>query len=385
MVMKKYLFVFLVVNITQAVSVWAQPALTDSHATAAASNLYAGLHRIAEKGCLFGHQDDLAYGVNWRYQPGRSDVKDACGDYPAVYGYDLGGIENEGAERNLDGVPFKKIRQFIREGFERGGVITLSWHLNNPVFAGKSAWDTTRGTVEALLPGASHHQQFKEWLDRVADYVSSLKASNGTPIPVLFRPFHELTGNWFWWGKNNCSADAFKTLYRFVVYYLREVKQLHQLVLVYNTSDNFSTADEFLERYPGDDVVDLISFDSYQYGDSTANAWYRDKLIHLFTILAPVGKAHQKPIALAETGFETIPSSNWWTTVVLPAVTCQPVSYVLVWRNHGLASWNNKMHYYAPYTGHPSVPDFIQFYQHKKTLFEKDAAAEKLYQHVIIQ
>ena len=67
--------------------------------------------------------------------PGRSDIRDITGEYPAVYGFDLGRIEL-GWKVNLDSVPFDKTRQYIQEAYERGGIITLSWHLNNPLTGG---------------------------------------------------------------------------------------------------------------------------------------------------------------------------------------------------------------------------------------------------------
>src|SRR5690348_6200595 len=93
----------------------------DKNASAETVNLYNNLKKLSQKGFMFGHQDDLAYGVNWRYENGRSDVKEVTGDYPAVYGWELGGLEAN-AEKNIDGVPFKKMRQFIKDGYDRGGV-----------------------------------------------------------------------------------------------------------------------------------------------------------------------------------------------------------------------------------------------------------------------
>jgi mannan endo-1,4-beta-mannosidase len=83
----------------------------DPKATRQTIALNSNLKKLAAKGFMFGHQDDLAYGVNWRYENGRSDVKEVAGDYPAVYGWELGGLEAD-EEKNLDGVPFKMMRQF---------------------------------------------------------------------------------------------------------------------------------------------------------------------------------------------------------------------------------------------------------------------------------
>src|SRR4051812_44133297 len=58
----------------------------DKMATRETVNLYRNLKRVLNKGIMFGHQDDLAYGVGWKYIPGKSDVKEVTGDYPAVYG-----------------------------------------------------------------------------------------------------------------------------------------------------------------------------------------------------------------------------------------------------------------------------------------------------------
>ena len=79
-------------------------SLSDKNATPETENLYQNLILLQEKGFLFGHQDDLAYGVKWRYEEGRSDIKDVTGDYPALYGWDLGGIEHQ-KSNNIDGVP----------------------------------------------------------------------------------------------------------------------------------------------------------------------------------------------------------------------------------------------------------------------------------------
>jgi mannan endo-1,4-beta-mannosidase len=198
--------------------------------------LYKNLKKLAAKGFMFGHQDDLAYGVNWRYETGRSDVKEVAGDYPAVYGWELGGLE-AAQDKNIDGVPFTKMRQYIKEGYERGGVITISWHARSPYGAEKGAWDTTHGTVASILPGGNNHQLYKTWLDELAKFFQSLKGSKGEAIPVLFRPYHELTGNWFWWCRNACNPEEFKILWRFTQNYLREEKKVHNLLYIYNTAE----------------------------------------------------------------------------------------------------------------------------------------------------
>src|SRR6267143_1204152 len=100
----------------------------DPGATAETRALFVNLRRLAGKAVLFGHQDDLAYGVHWFNQPGRSDVKETAGSYPAVYGWDVGGLEGD-AGPSLDAVGFERQRGWITEGYRRRGVVTLSWHM----------------------------------------------------------------------------------------------------------------------------------------------------------------------------------------------------------------------------------------------------------------
>lgn len=351
-------------------------SLSDKNATPETVNLYQNLILLQEKGFLFGHQDDLAYGVKWRYEEGRSDIKDVTGDYPALYGWDLGGIEHQ-KSNNIDGVPFKKMKNWIKEIYDRGGVSTISWHMDNPLTM-KNSWDTTPGSLRSILPNGEKHQLYLSWLDQAAQFLGNLKGSDGKKIPILYRPFHELTGNWFWWCKNNASAQEFKEIWRFTIHYLRETKKLNNLIIVYNTAD-FKSKEEFLEYYPGDDVVDVLSFDKYQYTNPVTDSSFITEVQNQLKIMNEVAVEHQKPMAIAETGYEQIPYENWWTKTLTEAIGNYKISFVLLWRNHGWQEQEKKMHYYAPYKGQLSEKDFIEFYNSPKTFFQKDITQENIY------
>ena len=103
-----------------------------------AEKLIARLQKLHQKGYMYGHQDDPFYGITWEWNTDRSDTKELVGDYPAVMGFDLGGIEM-GDEKNLDSVPFNRIREEIINHYYRGGIITISWHPRNPL-TGSTAW-----------------------------------------------------------------------------------------------------------------------------------------------------------------------------------------------------------------------------------------------------
>ena len=351
-------------------------SLSDKNATPETENLYQNLILLQEKGFLFGHQDDLAYGVKWRYEEGRSDIKDVTGDYPALYGWDLGGIEHQ-KSNNIDGVPFKKMKNWIKEIYDRGGVSTISWHMDNPLTM-RNSWDTTSGSLRSILPNGEKHQLYLSWLDEAAQFLGNLKGSDGKKIPILYRPFHELTGNWFWWCKNNATPEEFKEIWRFTIHYLRETKKLNNLIIVYNTAD-FKSKEEFLEYYPGDDVVDVLSFDKYQYTNPITDSSFITEMQNQLKIMNEVAVEHQKPMAIAETGYEQIPYENWWTKTLTEAIGNYKISFVLLWRNHGWQEQEKKMHYYAPYKGQLSEKDFIEFYNSPKTFFQKDITQENIY------
>ena len=353
---------------TKATTIDTNLSLSDKKATIETVTLYNKLQKLTQKGYLFGHQDDLAYGVKWKYEDGRSDIKDVVGDYPGVYGWDIAGLEKDDIN-NIDGVPFDKMKQYIKEANERGGISTVSWHFDNPA-TGKNAWDNTTNSLKTVLPGGENHQKFTSWLDKASNFFLSLKDKKGKNIPILFRPYHELTGGWFWWGKGNCTPEEFKTLWKFTFDYLQK-KGVHNLIYVYNTS-SFKSEEEFLTNYPGADYADIISFDSYQNNDDKDGKKFIQEVQNQFKIINKIGLEQNKPIALAEAGYEAIPDPKWWTNVLDKAIGDYKISYVLLWRNHGWQEKEQKMHYYAPYSGQISEKDFIDFYNLDKTLFEKD-------------
>jgi len=358
-------------------SCMAQAVLNDKQATAQTTRLYRNMQKLLQKGYMFGHQDDLAYGVGWKYEAGRSDVKDVTGDYPALYGFELGRLEL-GQAANLDGVPFDSMRQYIKDIYQRGGAITLSWHFNNPL-TGKTAWDAPPpGTVAAILDSPATHQVYTQWLDKGAEFLASLTGKKGEPIPIIFRIFHELNGSWFWWGGKNCTPGDIKRLYQFTETYLRDVKHLHNLIYAFNT-DRFSGPDEYLERYPGNDYVDIIGFDIYQRkGGVDGNRQFIQELDKSLTTLVDIAQQNNKLAALTEFGYNGLPDSSWWTNVFAKGIGTHKISYVMGWRNAGIKD-DQHFEYYVPYKGQISANDFVRFSQLPQTLFQKEVTKVHLY------
>jgi len=121
--------------------------------------------------------------------------------------------------------------------------------------------------VSTLLPNSSNHDVYRRYLDRFARFATSLRAGfwtwigGGHPVPIIFRPFHEMSGSWFWWGGENTTPEAYKRLWRFTVEYLRDEKDLHNLLYAY--SPDRSSREGYLRYYPGDAYVDVLGYDDY--------------------------------------------------------------------------------------------------------------------------
>ncbi|UEG51984.1 glycoside hydrolase family 26 protein [Mucilaginibacter daejeonensis] len=319
---------------------------SDPQATTETRWLYSSLNRLLGAGVLFGHHDDTAYGVGWKFKDS-SDVQKVTGNYPALYGWDLSGIELDSLW-DINQIPFTLQTKLVREAYERGGVNTFCWHMNNPVTL-KTSWDTSRILLKQLLPGGDHHEVYVTWLDRAAKYLGSLKGSAGESIPILFRPFHEFTGNWFWWGVDNSEPADLIALWRFTVDHLRKERNLHNLIMVYSAAD-FYSEDELLERYPGDEYVDVMGFDRYSFDTTSV---YKVNMKQQLELLTEAAATHHKLACIAETGYQGIPQADWWTTTLLPILKQyqEKVSYLMIWRNNG------PEHYYIPFPGHAAAND----------------------------
>ncbi len=350
--------------------------LAESGRTQRTENLLANLRKISANGYLIGHQDDPVYGVGWVGDSCRSDVKSVCGDFPAVIGFDLGHLEL-GDSVNLDGVPFDRMRDEIIRHFDRGGMVTLSWHLDNPLTGG-SAWvkpdsltDQEKQTVASVLEGGECHEKFLGWLDTLASFLNSLETPYGVKVPVLLRPWHEHTGSWFWWGQNLCTTEQYKALWKLTVDQLKQ-RGVNNVLYAYSPGTEFNgDAAKYLERWPGDEIVDVIGFDSYctnNAEDTVAINNYASSLDLNLKALCDIAKQHNVVPALTETGMESLGKADWWTSTLMPVLNKYPIAYVLLWRN----AHNKPGHFYMPYPGQKTVSDFVKFYNDKRTLFVKD-------------
>ena len=340
---------------------------------AAMSELTQELHdkllNVKGKGFFFGMHDATGYGVGWNNDNDRCDIESVTGDYPAFAGWGA----DYGITQIARGEGFEDARYKIKLFHDLGGFNTLEWHAQNP-YGGNYSWenysDQTKSVVKAILPNGEKHQAFLTQLDNLAAFFNTLIDDDGKKIPVIFRPWHEHTGDWFWWGKGNCSEADYITLWQFTVNYLFDEKEVNNLLYAYSP-DKIDSREEYLYGYPGDEYIDVLGLDNY--GDLRQHATNMPRFVNMLEIVVSIANEKNKPAALTETGSftedgqATMPENDWFTQKLLKGImfndTTRQISYAMVWRNQSTS------HFHAPYPGHPSVPDFLEFYNDPYTLF----------------
>lgn len=355
--------------------------LVDGQATEETRNLYQNLMHYASESVMFGHQNTFDYGVYWRHQELeerelRSDVKDVAGSYPAIYGWDVSSFERPEYDEGEREEMRERLRNWTQIGLQRGGIVTFSWHKRNPV-THENFYDTT-AAVHTIIPGGEHHEEYQEILNRVASFFNELD-----PMPIIFRPYHEHNGDWFWWGKGIASEEDFIQLWQFTVEYLRDEREVNNLLYAFSPdrsrTDIDTFKDDYMYGYPGDEYVDIIGIDNYwdlghEANDTPPDEQFEDfKRSLAYTV--QIANERNKLPALTETGLEAIPDSTFWTDTMLEGILTdeltRQISYFQVWRNANMET-DRQDHYYAPYPGQVSADNFVEFREHPFVWFEDD-------------
>lgn len=336
--------------------------LTDVKATKETRYLWLNLKGQMERSLLFGMQHATGYGVGWTNDDNRSDIKDVCGDFPAIYGEEMREL--------LLGTTVERFRYRITSAYQRGGVVTICWHQLDPDGRHYYAAEiNNEKIVPQILPGGARNGDYLATLRTVAEFFKSLRGENGEAIPVIWRPYHEHLGGWFWWGVGHCTTDEFNQLWRFTWNYLTGIQNVHNLIWALSPNLEYVNDEgEYFDRFPGDDVVDIYGVDFY-YSTPASPEVVRGYTRDLHAV-ARQALAHGKVPALTEIGQEGLDDINWHTRMMINPIKHDSVNnaiaYAVTWRNA------NSTHFHAPYPGHASVPDFINFYNDPYTLFEQD-------------
>ena len=334
--------------------------------------LLKALSDLQGKGILFGQQHAIDEGISSADSHGhRSDVHAMTGKYPAVFGFDTDEppVETDGSPDAI-GKAFAKA--FI-EADSLGSVVTLSSHLHNPVSDGEAFDIDSSVAVDRLLPGGDLNPKITDWLDTVATAANNSVRGDGSKIPIIFRPLHENTGDWFWWGKGHMSADDFKALWQYVHDYLTETKGVDNLLFAYSPNYPLDGSKEnYLATYPGDKYVDIMGYDAYQSDNDQPDADWMQDTVRDLVMVNQLAAEHGKVSALTEFGLNNdrvIQRSGnqniHFFSQFLDAIQANPeaakFAYMMTWANWGDNTDDGKFQSYTPWPGHEMEADFKNF------------------------
>lgn len=345
--------------------------ITLPHTARSVTELLSQLQTLRGKTIMFGQQHPLSESITARrtHKP-TSDVKAIAGKHPAMFGFDLNEEPVEPGRTTTENG--KALGAAFRQATGLGAVITISDHWGNPATGGE-ATDTTPVSVRRLLDGGDLNHTLRTRLDTLVIAAHHARRQDGSKIPIIYRPLHEHTGDWFWWGKGNLSVNEYRQLWQYIVRYVRQ--RTDNIAFAYSPNGHFAGHDHpdsvYLEAYPGDEYVDIMGYDVYQSSsDITDTEWVR-RTVRDLAMVNRLAKQHGKLSALCEFGLNNErviqPRHNkniHFFTPLIKAIQAHPearqISYMMTWANWGIDE-EGKFQAYTPYPGHEMAPDFYQF------------------------
>lgn len=366
--------------------------LVDSNATDSAKALAAYLAGLqAEDQVLFGHQNSTFRSV--RDNGATSDVKDVTGSEAGLFGIDT--LSLAGTECASEH-PLQASIAASKKAYDGGSIISLSCHMPNFTSAkitatgdAKHPYDFSKcdfaeskdltPCADYILEGGAYNAQYNAYLDIIAEYALALQKEK---VPILFRPFHENSGGWFWWGTST-SADSYRAIWRYMVNYL-QAKGVHNMLYVYSPNGPIDSETDYLSRFPGDAYVDVLGFDFYDdYADADkyTGDTYFEALAKSCDVVANLAKTKNKIPAIAETGIRITGAGkdslmvtgnptkgkDWYNKLVDTAVD-HNIPYFLLWANF------SSENFFIPYKfndtmGQEMINEFISAYNNDRSIF----------------
>lgn len=230
-------------------------SLVNKNSTANTKKLYSFLKDSYGKYVITGQQCDG--GINGNEFKA---IKNLTGDYPALLGLDM---MDYTPSRTAFGASSSAVEKAI-EFANKGGIVTFCWHWNAPTEYLNSTANSSDGWWGGFYTQSSKFDiakvmngqdaKGKKLLDRdIKEIAKQLKRLEKAGVPVIWRPLHEASGGWFWWGAK--GSDAYKKLWKYLYKELTNTYGCNNLIWVYNGQS--------ADWYPGDEYVDIVGEDIY--------------------------------------------------------------------------------------------------------------------------
>lgn len=255
-------------------------------------------------------------GLSWFGTPPLTEVNylyNQTGKKPAILGLDFIFLNDP---NDIDWNTREPLQQIPRDAINwaaQGGIVTINWHWKLGTYPDlfnfyvttdddndwrtpsvpATDWDLAKG----LTPGTPENVKFNADMDLIAN---ELKKIQDAGVPILWRPFHECSGNWFWWSAHYDPVtkqvvkhpELFKQAWRSMFDRFTRIHQLRNLIWVYNPNADLG---DVANWYPGDEYVDMISVDTYPPNGTHPTLASTYKIFHDFT-------NGRKVVAMTENG-----------------------------------------------------------------------------------
>jgi len=222
------------------------------------------------------------------------------GRTPVIWGTDWGHAKAGDSDSYLARPDI--VKEAIRQ-HQMGSIVAICWHAVPPTAdepitfrelpgSDPKALKSVQGKLldeqfkDVLTPGTALYNKWCSQVDEIAVYLKQLQDAH---VPVLWRPYHEMNGDWFWWGGRTGQYSTI-ALYKQIFDRIVNVHHLNNLVWVWSMDRPSTPVRQFVNFFPGSEYVDVLSLDVY--GNDFAQSYY-DGLTAL---------SQGKPVALAEVG-----------------------------------------------------------------------------------
>ncbi|MBQ8715257.1 MAG: hypothetical protein IJ552_08635 [Prevotella sp.] len=287
-------------------------APVDQNATESAKKMYAFLYNNFGKKTISGIMTGDMSSANGDVTQ-HDDVKavyQASDKYPALIGFDFMNTTGANEDDYWSMSYTNAVIRLVKDTYMRGGIPAFTWHWRDPSrntnefytdrcymkISNAMKTDGTWNTSSTL------YQNIIKDIDVIADYFIELQDAG---IACIFRPLHEASGGWFWWGRE--GAEPFKKLYRLIFEEMVNVKGVHNVIWVWNAGEYDQDWD------PGEAYYDVVSADIYNADyDYSSNYFLFDKLKELTGGTKILALSENGPIPDIDKEFAEEAVWSWW-------------------------------------------------------------------------
>ena len=233
-----------------------------------------------------------------------SYINSNTGKTPALVGFDFMHSTGKNSTNSWQMTYTSAALEMAEELWNAGGIPTFSWHWRDPnqngddFYTNNTSFDLTNAfTNSSYTEWNTNSTEYKNMIkdiDIIAGYLEQLQCAG---VSILWRPIHEASGKWFWWGAK--GAEPYKQLYKLMFDRLVNYHHLNNLIWVWNSDGTDA------DWYPGDAYVDVVGRDFYYGDDATYN---HSSLVTDFESLAKLTNG-KKLVTLAENGAVPYPEN----------------------------------------------------------------------------